>query len=193
MIPTSTLFSAGTVTFGLIVLLLIWALLIYNRLVRLRQLVTNSWSNVESELQRRYDLIPRIVEVVRGYAAHERAVLEAVVESRTAAISVNGQDPVIQEPAEQTLITHLRGLLAVAEDYPDLKASANFLHLQGELTSTEDRIQRARRIYNANVRDNNILVESIPSRFVASVGGFERASFFEIDPAAEGPVEVSFE
>lgn len=177
-------------TFLFLLLVVVWWVAVYNRLVKLRQLIVNSWSNVETELRRRYDLIPNLVEAVKGYASHERDVLEAVVEARVAALATNGEDPSIQEPPERDLIGVLRRLLVVAEDYPDLRASQHFLQLQRELSATEDRIQLARRIYNANVRDNNVLVESIPSRFVAMTGGFERARFFEIEPAMREPPSV---
>jgi LemA protein len=162
--------------------LAVWWIAIYNRLVKLRQLIVNSWSNVETELKRRYDLIPSLVETVKGYAAHEREVFEAVAAARSAAQATNGEDPATQEQPEKELIVRLRGLLAVAESYPELKASEHFLDLQNQLASTEDRIQLARRIYNANVRDNNILIQSIPSRWVAATGNFTSADFFAIDP-----------
>lgn len=168
---------------ALFLLVVIWWIAVYNRLVKLRQLIVNSWSNVETELTRRYELIPNLVEAVKGYAEHERAVLESVIEARAAALASNGEDPSAQEAPERDLVGGLRQLLGVAESYPELKASQNFLALQRELAITEDRIQLARRIYNANVRDNNVLVESIPTRLVASTGGFERADFFEIEPA----------
>lgn len=170
-----------------------WWVVVYNRLVKLRQLIVNSWSNVETELKRRYDLIPRLVEVVRGYADHERAVFEAVVSARSAALATNGEKPGVQEGAENDLVGQLRRLLAVAEDYPELKASRNFLELQNELTTTENRIQLARRIYNANVRDNNVLVESVPSNLVANMGGFQKAGFFEVAPVEATPPQVNLE
>lgn len=177
---------------GLAVAVLVgaWWLAVYNRLVKLRQLIANSWSNVETELKRRYDLIPRLVETVEGYAEHERSVLESVVAARSAAVATNGESPSVQEPAENNLVDQVRRLLAVAEAYPELKASRHFLALQNELTATENRIQLARRIYNANVRDNNVLVESVPSNLVASAGGFERASFFEVSPVESQAPEV---
>ena len=167
-----------------------WWLAVYNRLVKLRQLIANSWSNVETELKRRYDLIPRLVETVKGYAEHESSVFESVVAARSAAVATNGESPATQEPAENDLVAQLRRLLALAEAYPELKASSHFLALQNELTNTENRIQLARRIYNANVRDNNVLVESVPSNLVASVGGFERGSFFEVSPVEPQTPEV---
>lgn len=185
MIDLNNLLVVGLVA---VVLVGAWWVAVYNRLVKLRQLIVNSWSNVETELKRRYDLIPRLVETVRGYAEHERAVFQAVVSARSAALATNGEEPAVQERAENDLVGRLRRLLAVAEDYPELKASRHFLELQTELTTTENRIQLARRIYNANVRDNNVLVESVPSNLVANLGGFERAAFFEVSPVeSEGP------
>lgn len=187
MIDSSTILVVGVV---LVLLLGGWWIAVYNRLVKLRQLIVNSWSNVETELKRRYDLIPNLVETVKGYAAHERAVFEAVTAARAAALSTNGESPAVQEPAERGLVGELRRLIAVAESYPDLKASSHYLELQRELTRTEDRIQAARRIYNANVRDNNVLVESVPSNLVASAGGFAKADFFELDPVESEPPTV---
>ena len=174
---------------GLIAVVLVgfWWIAVYNRLVKLRELIVNSWSNVEAELRRRYDLIPRLVETVKGYAEHERAVFEEVAAARSAALSTNGEDPAVQEPAENDLVAQVRRLLALSEAYPELGASRHFLELQNELATTENRIQLARRIYNANVRDNNVLVESVPSNVVANVGGFEKGVFFEVPPVAAPP------
>ncbi len=156
----------------------------YNRFVRLRNLVGNSWSNIETELKRRYDLIPNLVETVRHYAAHEKAVLRLVTEARTQAIATNGQPADVQAPAEQELVKDLRILLATAEAYPELKASGNFLELQQELALTEDRIQLARRIYNANVLAINTRIEVFPTNLLARIFGFERAEYFEVEEAA---------
>lgn len=178
--------------FGLVAVVLVgvWWFAVYNRLVKLRQLIANSWSNVETELRRRYDLIPRLVETVKGYADHERTVFEAVVAARSAAVATNGQDPRVQETAENDLVGELRRLLVVAEDYPELQASRHFLELQNELATTENRIQLARRIYNANVRDNNVLIESVPSNLVAKAGGFEKGAFFEVSPVEARAPEI---
>src|SRR5438067_10553115 len=146
------------------------ALLSYNRFVRQRQLIDNAWSNVDTELKRRYDLIPNLVATVEGYAAHERATLEAVVQARTAAITATGAAD--QAARENLLVDALRQLLALREAYPDLKASTQFLELQRQLTVTEDRIQAARRFYNANVRDYNTRVDTFPSMVIASLGSF---------------------
>jgi len=154
----------------------------YNLLVRVRLHVRESWSAIETELKRRYDLIPNLVETVRGYAAHERSTLEAVVEARARAIASTGT-PGEQARDENALVRALRELLIIAEAYPVLKASEHFLRLQEELSVTEDRIQAARRFYNANVRDLNTRIEVFPSRVIAALFGFRPAEFFEIDAA----------
>jgi LemA protein len=161
----------------------------YNRFVRQRNLVTNAWHNIDTELQRRYDLIPNLVETVRGYAAHEALVLEQVTAARAAAVASTGA-PDAQEAPERALVGHLRGLFAVVENYPALKASEHFLTLQRELVDTEDRIQVARRIYNANVRAFNTRVESLPSALVARGFGFEPEPYFEVDAAVQAPPVV---
>lgn len=162
---------------------LIWFIGTYNGLVRLRQHVPESWSGIDTELKRRYDLIPNLVETVKGYAAHEREVLEAVVVARQKAVDSHGS-PESQARDENQLVSALERMLIVAEDYPDLKASGNFLQLQDELVNTEDRIQAARRFYNANVRDLNTRVESIPSNLVASMFGFSKAEYFQVESAS---------
>lgn len=176
-----------------ILLPLIYVLGIYNRLVKLRQTIRESWANVDTELKRRYDLIPNLVNTVKGYARHEREVLEAVVRARQAAID-SGGSPAEQARTENEFVRQVRSLFAVAENYPDLKASRNFLQLQRELVNTEDRIQAARRFYNGNVRDNNVLVRSVPSNLIASMFGFSEAEFFEVeDSGIRQPVEVSLD
>jgi LemA protein len=159
---------------------LVWLIATYNIFVRLRQHLRESWSAVETELQRRYDLIPNIVEAVAGYARHEQATFERVVQLRNQAASNHG-DPESQARDENALIGGVKQLLAVAEAYPDLKANTNFLHLQKELTNTEDRIQAARRFYNANVRDMNTRAGVFPSNIVAAVFGVRPAQYFEIE------------
>jgi len=158
------------------------ALLSYNRFVRQRQLVDNSWSNVDTELKRRYDLIPNLVATVEGYAAHERATLDAVVRARRNAVDSAGS-AAAQAADENTLVDALRQLLALRESYPDLKASTQFLDLQLQLTTTEDRIQAARRFYNSNVRDYNTRVETLPSRLIAAFGHFDKRDYFQVEPA----------
>jgi LemA protein len=167
------------------------ALLSFNRFVRQRQLVDNSWSNVDTELKRRYDLIPNLVATVKGYAAHESTTLEAVVRARRAAVDEQG-GAAEQATQENVLVGALKQLLALREAYPDLKANVEFLDLQRQLTVTEDRIQAARRFYNANVRDYNTRVETFPSMLIASFGHFEKRDYFEVEPAirAAGAPEV---
>ncbi len=152
----------------------------YNKLVRLRQLIRESWGNVDVQLRRRYDLIPNLVNTVKGYAAHERGVLEAVTEARNRAVGNTGAVGA-QSRDEQQLVRATRQLLAVAESYPQLKASGNFLALQQELVNTEDRIAAARRFYNANVRDYNVSRTTFPAILVAGLGDFPPADFFEVD------------
>lgn len=159
---------------------LIWCIATYNALVRLRQHVGESWSGIDTELKRRYNLIPNLVETVRGYAAHERSVLEEVTRARAQAVASTGSAS-SQARDENQLVHALRHLFAVVENYPDLKAGDHFLRLQRELVNTEDRIQAARRFYNGNVRDLNNRVEMFPSSIVASVFGFGKADFFEVE------------
>ncbi|MAE67270.1 MAG: hypothetical protein CMJ18_23660 [Phycisphaeraceae bacterium] len=162
---------------------LIWLIGTFNGLVVLRQHVRESWSGIDNELKRRYDLIPNLVATVKGYAAHERQVLERVVAARSRAQGSLGA-PSSQARDENELVGALRGMFAIAEQYPDLKAADGFLRLQKELSNTENRIAAARRFYNANVRDLNTRVESFPSRLVAGMFGFKIAEFFEIDDAS---------
>jgi LemA protein len=186
------------VVLAIVVLFGVSAGVSYNRFVRQRNLVRNSWHNIDTELQRRYDLVPNLVETVKGYAAHEAGVFESVTAARAAAIAATGAAGE-QEAPERALVGELRGLLAVAERYPDLKANTQFLELQRQLADTEDRIQVARRIYNANVRALNTRVEAFPSAITARRFGFERAAYFEVDPAISGrggsptPPVVNFE
>ena len=164
------------------VLILLYVALTYNMLVRLRQHCKESWSGIDTELKRRYELIPNLVETVKGYARHEREVLQSVIEARSRAVASTGA-PDSQARDENVFVGALRKLFAVAEGYPELKASANFLALQQQLAETEDRIQAARRFYNANVRDMNTRVEVFPSNLIARTFGFTKQEFFEIEDA----------
>jgi LemA protein len=155
----------------------------YNRFVSQRNLVAESWRQIDVELHRRHDLIPNLVETVKGYASHERGVFEAVTQARAAAASP-GSTPAAQAQQEGILGQALGRLFAVAEAYPDLKASTNFLELQRQLTETEDRIAAGRRFYNANVRALNTRVESFPSNIVASTFNFKQAEYFEVEDVA---------
>ncbi|HUW56652.1 MAG TPA: LemA family protein [Planctomycetota bacterium] len=163
-----------------VVIVLVFVLGTYNRLVTLRNTITESWRNVDTELQRRYDLIPNLVATVKGYAAHEKAVFEEVAKARAAAVGSTGS-PDAQARDENVLVRALGRLFAVVEGYPELKASQNFLHLQEELVHTEDRIQAARRFYNGNVRALNNKVQMFPSNVIASMFGFTTAAYFEVE------------
>ncbi|MXG88690.1 LemA family protein [Nocardioides flavescens] len=174
-----------------LLLVLLWALVSYNRFVRQRTLVEESWGDIDVELTRRWDLVPRLVETVKGYAAHEREVLDLLVRAREAAAAHREEPPTRRAAYEETVGRALDDVLVRVEDYPDLKASASFLALQRELTLTEDRIAAARRFYNGNVRAYNTRIATVPSNLIASIGGFERRDFFELrDPAYAAAPEV---
>ena len=174
--------TLGTVVLIVVVVLIVglvlWAVGAYNGLIKLRNLVQEAWRQIDVELTRRHDLIGNLVETVKGYAAHERGTLEDVVRARAAAMAP-GQSPAQQAESENILSQALGRLIAIAEAYPDLKANQNFMALQDELTSTEDRIASARRYYNATVRDLNTRVETVPTNFVAGVFNIARAEYFE--------------
>jgi len=184
------------IVLGVVVLLVLIFITLYNKLVRLRNRVDEAWAQIDVQLRRRYDLIPNLVETVKGYAAHERATLEAVTQARGAAqsLSASGASPAAIGQAEGALTNALRGLLAVAEAYPDLKANQNFAALQEELTTTENKISFARQHYNDTVRVNNTAVETIPTSLVAPIANVTRRDYFELDPtdAARNPVQVQF-
>jgi LemA protein len=165
--------------------------MMHNSLVRKRQGVREAWSAIETELKRRYDLVPNLVSVVQGYAAHEAETLQAVTAARNAAAANNGS-PMSQADTENVLSGALRQLFAVAEAYPELKANQSFGQLQSELAETEDRISSARRFYNANVRELNTAVESFPGNVVARQFGFGPEEYFELDEGSREPVAVSF-
>lgn len=169
---------------GAFVLLLLWVIGTYNGLVRTRNHCDESWSGVETELKRRYDLIPNLVQTVKGYAEHERETFERVTEARNRAAANEGT-PEAKARDENNLVGGLRQLFAVVEGYPDLKANRSFLALQEELTTTENRIQRSRRFYNANVRDLANRIETFPSNVLASMYGFQKREFFEIEDSSQ--------
>jgi LemA protein len=184
--------TALYVVLGIVALFLLAVVIGYNRFVRQRNLVQESWRQIDVELRRRHDLIPNLVETVKGYAAHERTVLQSVVEARTAAVATGG-GVAAQAKAESQLGRSLGGLFAVAENYPDLKAAGPFQQLQAQLAETEDRIAAGRRFYNGNVRALNTRVEAFPSSLVASTFHFEKAEYFEVDePDVRDPVAVDF-
>jgi LemA protein len=181
------------VVLAVIVLVAIGAVVSYNRFISQKTLIKDAWANIDTELRRRYDLIPNLVETVKGYAAHEKEVLENVTRARAMAASATGS-PAEQAAAEGPLVAALRQLMLVVENYPDLKANQNFLQLQGELTNTEDRLQTARRFYNANVRDYNRRVKQFPSVVIAGMFGFKEEEFFEVEDAIRegGAPQVDF-
>ena len=176
---------------AIVVLLLLWAVAQYNGLVRLRNLVQEAWRQIDTELQRRHDLIPNLVETVKGYATHEKGVLEKVTELRARAMGATAPGQVAQ--SEGLLTQALRSLYAVAENYPDLKANQSFLSLQQALAETEGMIAGSRQAYNAAARDLNTRVESVPTNLLAGAFGFTRREFFELeDPAERAVPQVRF-
>jgi LemA protein len=172
-----------------LILIVVGGIASYNRFVSQRNLIKDAWANIDTELRRRYDLIPNLVSTVQGYAAHEKQVFEDVTKARAMATAATGS-PAAQAAAEGPFVAALRQLLAVAENYPQLKANENFLALQAELSNTEDRLQTARRFYNGNVRDYNRRVQSFPSMIVARFGNFETEEFFEVDESLRGDAGV---
>ena len=185
--------TAVWIILAIVVLIAIGIVVSYNRFVSQRNLIRDSWANIDTELRRRYDLIPNLVETVKGYASHERETFENVTRARAAAASATGS-PAEQAAAEGPFVAALRQLFAVAEAYPELKANQNFLALQQELSNTEDRLQTSRRFYNSNVRNYNERVQSFPSNLIAKGFHFEEEEFFEVDEGIReaGPPQVNF-
>jgi len=176
---------------AVVVVVGLWAISIYNGLVRRKNVVAEAWSGIEAQLKRRADLIPNLVETVKGYATHERTTFDELARLRSTG---QGQsDPAARAQTEQAITAAIGKIMAVAEAYPELKANQNFQQLQGELSNIEDQIQLARRYYNGSVRDFNVMIEQFPSNFVANMGGFKPAQFFQIEDAADRAVpKVSF-
>ena len=172
------------------VVIVLWIILVFNRLVTLRNRTKEAWSDIDVQLKRRYNLIPNLVETVKGYATHERELFEKVTKAR--AMAMQAQSVKEKGEAENMLSGTLKSLFAVAENYPDLKASTNFLELQRELRDTEDKIQASRRFYNTNVRDLNIKVESFPTNIVAGLLGFKKRDFFEAEGGEREVPKVNF-
>jgi len=187
MIPTLIVLAV------LLGLPLLYLIVTYNALVAIRNHIRDAWANIDTELKRRYDLIPNLVETAKGYAKHESETLEKVIALRNQCKANNGS-PAQQATTEKLVVSSLNGLFALAENYPDLKANSNFQQLQAELVNTEDRIQSARRFYNGNVRDYRNKTQSFPSNIVAQLFGFppQAEEFFEVDPIEREPVKVSF-
>ncbi len=181
------------IVLALVVVLVLWAILAFNRLVTLKNRAKEAWADIDVQLKRRYDLIPNLIETVKGYAAHEKTVFEDVTNARTKAMSATA--PADKAQAENMLSGTLKSLFAVAENYPDLKANQNFLELQGELTDTEDKIQAARRFYNGTVMALNTAEQTFPTNLIAGSFGFGPMDLFQLgaaDEAAREPVKVQF-
>ncbi|MEK7447223.1 MAG: LemA family protein [Patescibacteria group bacterium] len=175
---------------GIVVLLVVGVIYIYNSLIRAKIRVDEAWSDIDVQLKRRYDLIPNLIETVKGYAKHEKEVFEKVTRARTEAMGAT--DPATKGKSENMLTDTLKSLFAVAENYPDLKANENFLELQRELTDTEDKIQAARRFYNGNVRDFNTKIQVFPNNMLAGILGYKDREFFEAEEGDKKPVKVDF-
>jgi LemA protein len=181
------------IVLGIVAVIVLWAIYVFNRFISLRNRTKEAWADIEVQLKRRYDLIPNLINTVKGYASHESAAFENVTKARTAAMGAQGPTKNHAE-AENMLTGALKSIFAVAEAYPDLKANQNFLALQTELSDTENKIQAARRFYNGNVRDLNIKTESFPSNIIAKMFGFKQMEFFDLpdNDIAQNPVEVKF-
>ncbi len=174
----------------IVAVIIFWVILNYNRLITFKNRAKEAWADIDVQLKRRYNLIPNLVETVKGYAVHEREVFEKVTEARTRAMGA--QSVKEKEQAENALSGTLKTLFAVAENYPQLRASENFQKFQDELTDTEDKIQAARRFYNTNVRDLNIAIESFPANIIASLFNFKPMEFFGVKGGEREPVSVKF-
>ena len=182
------------IVLAVVVMLLIIIIAMYNGLIRLKNRVAEAWSDIDVQLKRRYDLIPNLIETVKGYAKHESETLEKVVQARNAAMQAqSGGDAKSQAQAENALSSTLKSIFALSENYPDLKANQNFLELQKELSDTENKIQASRRFYNTNVRDFNTKLQIFPTNIIAGMLGFKSRDFFEIkDKQERENVKVAF-
>ena len=174
---------AGWILIALIALIGLWAVFTFNALVRRRNIVAEAWSGIEAQLKRRADLIPNLVETVKGYASHEKTTLEQITQLRTE--SANAPTVEARAAIERQITSAIGKIMAVAEAYPDLKASANFQSLQGSLAEIEDQIQLSRRYYNGAVRNLNVMIEQVPSNLIAGQFAFQKAQYFEIEDAAD--------
>ena len=180
------------VILAIVVIILLWAVVAYNRLVSMKNRAAEAWSDIDVQLKRRYDLIPNLVNTVKGYATHESQAFEKVSQARSMAMQAG--TPTQKGEAENALSGTLKSLFAISEAYPELKANTNFLQLQSELSDTENKIQSARRFYNGNVRDLNTKIEKFPSNIIAKMFSFAKMDFFDLgdNDAAQNPVEVKF-
>ncbi len=182
--------TIGWVIIVAIAFIIFWLIGVYNSLIKQRNQTDEAWSDIDVQLKRRYDLIPNLIETVKGYAKHERELFENVTKARTAAMGAKTVEE--QGKAENMLAGTLKSLFAVAENYPELKANENFAKLQDELSDTENKIQAARRFYNGNVRDFNTKIQVFPNNMLAGMMGFKAYDFFEIDEGEKENVKVSF-
>ncbi|MCK9446332.1 LemA family protein [bacterium] len=182
--------STIIIVLAVVFVILLYVMAVYNGLITLRNRVREAWSDIDVQLKRRYDLIPNLVETVKGYASHESDTFNKVIEARSKAMSATGAKE--KGEAENALSGTLKSLFALSENYPDLKASVNFLELQKELTDTEDKIQASRRFYNGNVMDFNTKLEMFPSNMVAQMFGFKASEFFAIEEGEKATPKVSF-
>lgn len=180
------------IVLGIIVLLVLMLVNVFNRFAKNRNVVKDAWSNVDVALKRRYDLIPNLVETVKGYASHEKDTLEKVIQARNAAMQVPQGDINAQIKAENQLQQTLRSIFALSESYPDLKANVNFLDLQAKLNEIEENLERSRRYYNGTVRENNTYGESLPGALFAGMLKYQHFDYFEADAASRENVKVSF-
>ena len=177
----------------ILAVVILWLIAMYNSLIRSRNRVREAWSDIDVQLKRRYDLVPNLIETVKGYAKHEQETFDKVVKARSAAMNTSGGDLKQKTEAENALSSTLKSIFALAENYPDLKANQNFLELQRELTDTEDKIMASRRFYNSNVRNFNTKIEVFPTNIFAKQLGFKKKDFFELaEEAAREPVKVQF-
>ncbi|MDQ1438731.1 MAG: LemA protein [Acidimicrobiaceae bacterium] len=182
--------TALLVVVAIVVVLVLYVIVVYNGMIRRRNRIESAWAQIDVQLQRRHDLIPNLVESVKGYAGHERDLFEKVTQARTQAMAASGV--AAQSQAENQVTGALRGLLAVAESYPDLKANQNFLALQEELSGTEGRIAYARQFYNDTVQAWNTRIQAFPGNLLAGLFGFTPREYFEADDPSRGPVAVQF-
>lgn len=174
------------IVLGIVAIIVLYGVAVYNKLVRFRTLVDEAWSGINVQLKKRHDLIPNLMEIVRGYATHERETFESVTRARTSAIQA--QDVKTQEVAENQLSGALMRLMAISERYPELKANQNFMHLQQQLGIIETDIEKSRRYYNGAVRQKNILIDTFPSNLVANMFNFSKSAFFELESETEKAV-----
>jgi LemA protein len=187
--------TTGWIVLGVIVVIVLAVIMIYNGLVSMRQRVNQSFADIDVQLKQRHDLIPNLVETVKGYAAHERGTLEAVIQARNAAVAVSGQGPAAQAGAENMLTGALRQMFALSESYPDLKANANFQQLQAELTDIENKIAASRRFFNNSVSEYNTGIQRFPAVLFAGMFGFTQRTFFDLGDdrkAVEQAPQVKF-